>query len=310
MRFYLSLPTFSLRWTAMLLAWSFLSSAVQAQNSLLPLGLSGFNADVIADGTYQDASSVQQSTSGPIDSVNVYYTKGFNPAFPSAGLAAGNTFVSRSNPNTTFLFQPATNNNALLLGDQSSGISSGTLNLIYPGSFTTLGILVTGLDSSNPVSYTLNFADNQAGVQGSFVAPDNFVGAGAVALNGFGRVSRDDGAFDKDAQQHRNPRLYEVDIALSATDAKRRLVSVTFSNLSSRLTSNGVNRKIAIFGISGYSNNVQARLIPMALSGYNQDVIADGGSAARDSTSVAIDGVNAFYALGFNTTVVLSSLPA
>jgi hypothetical protein len=283
------------------------ASSMQAQNAVRPLVLNGYNQDVIAEGVYEDASSVQQTTSTAIDTSFDYYAPKFNPKASNVGLPAGDTFVSASNPNATFLLQAADNNNVLLLTDQSSGVSVGTLTLAYPGSFTALAVLVTGLDSSNPVGYTLNFADAGAPVSGSFVAPDNFSGSGAVARSGFGRVRRS-GGIDSDSHTKNQPRLYEIDIPLSALNAKRQLTSIDFVNRSPGRTSNNLERKIAIFAVSGASS-VQNLLSPIPLTGFTQDVIAEGGNA-RTSTSIALDGVNAFYALGFNPKAANVGLPA
>ena len=160
-----------------------------AQGTLRPLVLSGYNQDVIAEGTYSGPDSVAQSTSATIDTTFDYYARGFDGDFPNAGLPAGNTFVSAANPAAAFLLQPAGNNNVLLLTDQTAGASTVSLTLVYPGRFTTLALLVTGLESSNPVGYTLRFADGGS-TQGSFVAADNFVGAAPIAIAGFGRVHR------------------------------------------------------------------------------------------------------------------------
>ena len=279
----------------------------RAQDAVRPLILTGFNQDVIAEGLYRDPSTVAGTTSGAIDTAYDYYALRFNPAAPGVGLPAGSSFVSFANPNATFLFQAATDNNVLLLTDQQSGVSAGRLQLSYPGSFSALSVLVTGLDSSNPVGYTLRFADGGAPVTGNFVAPDNFTGSGAVALLGFGRVNRQTG-LDNASQAANQPRLFEVDLTLSASDARRQLTGIDFANLSPGPAPNGLERKVAIFAVSGASGP-QNLLGPIAVTGFNQDAIAESGKAKK-TTSIALDGVNAFYSPGFNLKAPAVGLPA
>ncbi|HVT13160.1 MAG TPA: PEP-CTERM sorting domain-containing protein [Fimbriimonadaceae bacterium] len=226
---------------ALLATLALASAFATAQNT--PIAVNGFNFDGIANGADSSAAGVQGSTTGVMDSIYDYFTLGFDPAAPTVGLPT-TSFVSAANAMTTFQLGPADGNNLLLLRQANSGQSSGTLNLVTPGSFTSLALLVTGFNGSQPGSYSLNFSSGIP-TMGAFTATDNFNGSG-YAISGFGRVSRSDGVFDLAGGT--NPRLYEVDITLSPTDQTRTLTSITFTNNE---TSGVTYHNIGVFGVSG-----------------------------------------------------------
>ena len=61
-------------------------------------------------------------------------------------------------------------------------------------------------------------------------------------MAGFGRVSRSTGAFSGDTTN--DPRLYEIDVTLSAANSTRTLQSITFGNTAS-------SGNLAVFDVSG-----------------------------------------------------------
>ena len=136
------MKTFFLAAAALLLA----ALPVWAQTRT-PLTLSGFNQDVIANGTYLTAATVALSTSAQLDtSGNVYYQKGFNPNNTALGLTTGTSFTSASNASTSFQIASATANNVLLLGSNTTG----ALTLASYNSFSSLAFLVTGSTAALP----------------------------------------------------------------------------------------------------------------------------------------------------------------
>ncbi|MHB8636312.1 MAG: PEP-CTERM sorting domain-containing protein [Fimbriimonadaceae bacterium] len=215
--------------------------AASATAGNTPLSLTGYNFDGIADGSGTAAGS----TTGTLDSIYDYFTKGFDAAAPTAGLPT-TSFISAFNASTTFLLAAPSGDNLLWLQQHGSGATSGTLTLAAPATFTTLAFLVTGFNGSQPTGYALNFASGTP-TSGSFTSSDNFNQTG-YAINGFGRVSRSNGVFDSIGST--NPRLYEIDVTLSSTDALRTLDSVTFTNNE---TSGTTFHDVGVFAISGAS---------------------------------------------------------
>ena len=214
-----------------------LTSAPALAQTRTPLTLSGYNQDIIANGTYTAStvgSVTTNSTTTTVDGQgNVYYQRGYNTGNTALGLPTA-AFTSNSNGSTTFQLAAATANNVLLLG----GGTSGTLTLGTAGKFTALAFLVTGFDGSIPSSYTLNFSTGSA-TTGTFTALDNFDNT-PFAIGGFDRARRGTGAFDNNTS---NPRLYEVDLTLASGDIARTLQSITFGNTAA-------SGNLAVFGVS------------------------------------------------------------
>ncbi len=226
-----------------------------AQNT--PIALSGYNFDGIANGSDSSLAGIQGSTTGVLDSIYVYYTLGFDPAATSTGLPTA-SFTSAANPGTTFQLASPAGNNLLWLQQSGSGATSGTLTLVTPRSYATLALLVTGFNGNQPGGYSLNFASGSP-TAGAFTAPDNFNQAG-FAINGFGRVSRLDGIFDLAGGS--NPRLYEVDVNLSAADQARTLNSITFTNNEASGTA---FHDVGVFGVSGQAVPEPASIVALGL---------------------------------------------
>src|SRR5690606_847894 len=115
-------------------AWSASSSFV-AQNAYTPLDVTGFNADVIANGT----GIANVSTTNAVDAVsNSYIAINYSPAVGTVstiGLPVNRTLASGSIPALKFLFQDYGSNNSLRLPAQDE---SGTLTLTQPVKATEL----------------------------------------------------------------------------------------------------------------------------------------------------------------------------
>jgi hypothetical protein len=218
-------------------------SAVFASAQRTPISVSGFNFDGIANGADSSLAGIVGSTTDVLDSIYDYYTLGFNPAAPATGLPTS-PFISVFDPTTTFQLAAPAGNNVLLLRQANSGQTTGTLTLTSPSAFSSLALLVTGFNGGQAGTYSLNFASGLP-TGGSFTAPDNFNQAN-YAINGFGRVSRQNGAFDLAGGT--NPRLYQINVNLSPTDQARTLTSITLSNVE---TSGITFHNIGVFGVSG-----------------------------------------------------------
>jgi len=221
----------------------------------MPVATTGYDFDGIANGgpaSNGDLADIQASTTGTVfdgkagtlDSLYVYFGVGFSAAAPTVGLPQ-DPFTSATGSGTVFGLQDFSSNNVLLLREANSGQSSGTLTLTTPSAYSHLSFLVTGFNGSQPTGYSLNFMSGTP-TMGNFSAPDNFNNSGA-AISGFGRVDRNNnGVFD--FASGTNPRLYEIDVSLSAGDQARSLTSITFTNEESSGTS---FHNVGVFAVSG-----------------------------------------------------------
>ncbi|UOQ98903.1 hypothetical protein MUN81_05285 [Hymenobacter sp. 5317J-9] len=172
--------TFTRLALALALAGPWALQSARAQTTYVPATVTGFNADVIANGS----GAVANSTTASVDRGNATVKWCFaNTSFVSpSGIALANgpalpvngLITSVSTPNLTFQLAPATGNNSLRI----DGIGTGTLTLANPQPCTEVMVLATeGNGSSATKTYTLTFTDGTS--QAAFSSP--LPGTGLVA---------------------------------------------------------------------------------------------------------------------------------
>ena len=219
-----------------------------------PIALSGFTSDVIID-----PSEGVPGTSGFTNGINgagqpgfdgggyVFFGASADPSLPTFGLPASRSFTSAYNSATVFQFAPYTANNGLILGE-GDGIFplSGTLYPDSPNSYSSLAILNGGGNGGVTFSFTLNFAGGSSTTVTGQSSPDWFSG-GNVAISNVGRTNTN--AMPTTTSS--TPELYEDDYTLSAANALKTLVLITFTVPSS----SGATNTLGIMAISGVSNS-------------------------------------------------------
>lgn len=238
-------PTLS-RWrqhlAAALLAGSLgVGGPVFAQN-FVALDVSGFNQDVVAESGDTSVANLQSVTTSGIDTGGmVLYSRAFaqanmvtNPALPDDGRIVAD--------GATYRLQPYDGNNALLL---VSG-ASGTLTLGTPQPVQTLRFVGFSAEAPSDVTVRVNF---EGGSFEESVAhfKDWFFGTPYLA-NGLGRVSRDTGQLEAFADE---PRLYAVDVPVSAANQQRRVLSVAFTVQNNSQAA--IPNRIAVLAVAAIS---------------------------------------------------------
>jgi gliding motility-associated-like protein len=223
-----------------------LRPAAAQQTVYVPAAVTGYTADVIANGTGTVASSTTNTVDRGIPSVRWCFA---NTTFP--GLAAGPALPANglinsiSTQGLTFQMAPATGNNSLRI----DGAGSGTLTLTTPQSCSEVMVLATeGNGSSAPKSFVVAFTDGTSQVFPNIVVPDWFGGTITPAILVGSRVSYVDNSVDI---QTTNPRLYEVRLSLAIANYNKSVQSVTVSKTSTDPVLN-------VMGISLGSNCLSA----------------------------------------------------
>lgn len=157
-----------------------------------PIPVSGFNHDVVADGT---GSSALSTTTKEMDALGisnyVFCTKEFADAnsFTPSGTYGLPTDGLLSSQNRSFQLAPFEDKNALyLLTDES-----GTLSLTNPARFTNVSLLALATEGSATINVTFNFSDGTNQLISKNV-PDWF-NPSTSPFSGYGRVKRVDGPF-------------------------------------------------------------------------------------------------------------------
>jgi hypothetical protein len=203
--------------------------AVMAATNMAPVAVTGFNRDVVVENT---------ASGPPFTSVAMEFNAGEGTAYYQSGLAGhifglpvSGLFIN-GNDATTFQFQPYTTNNALVLSSDTA-ITSGTLTLTPPATFSKIAILANSGngDSIGSAAVTLNFLDGTAFVT-NYYAPDwffnNSTASYTVALQGVERLNLFSGVVDGAPAE---PRFYQTTLPLSQWlgTSNRPISSITFN---------------------------------------------------------------------------------
>ncbi|HZI33491.1 MAG TPA: hypothetical protein VFF11_14215, partial [Candidatus Binatia bacterium] len=263
----------------LVLAMLLISGAIhslQAVGNMTPIAVTGWNVDVV----------VEQTASGPpftgvASEVNpgegkAYYQTGL-PQY-AWGMPPSGAFVSFVGDNTVFQFQPYTARNALVLSSDT-GLTSGTLTLVTPATYSSLAILANSANGTNQTgTVTLHFNDGSSAVT-TFYAPDWIGGTANVAWFGPGRINL---ATGEDTDGLVNPRFYQTTINLTALPGvtNKPLAGITFDKTSSAAT--------AIYAVSGLlADGTPPVAAPISVTGFNRDLVVENTAAGPPFTSFA-----------------------
>ncbi|WP_411812079.1 GEVED domain-containing protein [Chryseobacterium scophthalmum] len=219
-----------------------------------PVAVSGFTQDVIANGV----GNASSSTTASVDAVDyAYVSKDFKATATSPALTYGlpisGQFMSvvGTTPGLTYQLASYNSSNALKLNAVSD---SGTLTFNTPTAAFNLYFLATGGSGSGVVSAVVNFTDgtNQTFTSlsvGDWYDQTNF------AIQGIGRIKITTNALEDGGGT--NPRIYQIPLAISATNQSKTVQNITFSKTSG-------TGFINIFGVS--ANRFTTCLAPTAVT--------------------------------------------
>lgn len=219
-----------------------------------PVAVSGFTQDVIANGV----GNASSSTTASVDAVDyAYVAKDFQATATSPaltyGLPVSGQFMSvvGTTPGLTYQLASYNSSNALKLNAVSD---SGTLTFNTPTAAFNLYFLATGGSGSGVVSAVVNFTDgtNQTFTSlsvGDWYDQTNF------AIQGIGRIKITTNALEDGGGT--NPRIYQIPLAISATNQSKTIQNITFSKTSG-------TGFINIFGVS--ANRFTTCLAPTAVT--------------------------------------------
>jgi gliding motility-associated-like protein len=230
---------------AIILLLLLFSLTVRAQH--VPVVVTGFNHDVVAEGTGNSALTTTTKEMDALSPSNFVMctqqfatANGFTPA-GTYGLPDNGSFSSGSR---NYQLAGYSANNALYLFTSETG----TLTLLSPYNYSNISIVASGTEGAATISIVFNFSDGTTLNPGNQVFEDWFNGTTGIVLQGFGRVKRVTGPFT--AAQYggapTNPRLYSKEFALPCN---KTLTSISFANISAA----GVTQsnRAFIYAISG-----------------------------------------------------------
>jgi len=217
------------------------------------IGLTGFNEDVVANGTNIAPASV---TSQAYDdgNGNIFYADGYtnasNVAETPGGLPTGGNFASTQSATRLYQLASYSANNALLLRSSTAttygGAVSGTLSFQsqYQGTYNTLYVLASTGSGTGTVNYTINFADATTATGSLTFADWYLVGANSQSAIKLKRIARTTGVYDTRYDFN----LFELPITIAGSNQGKVINSIGFT------WANAGAARINIMAVTGYTS--------------------------------------------------------
>lgn len=235
--------TFTKLFSKVILPAVLVLSFFEVKATFTPVPLTGFNADVVANGIGLPTTSTTAAFDNTVYCLPApnYQASATGP-LPPQSMPANNIIASSATSGINYQLAPYTGNNSLRL----TGSGSGTLVFGTPGLIGNIYVLggsgdagTTGCDATITVTFTDNSTQAFTGVN----FPDWFTNTTGVATNGLGRVNRTTGVLD--ASNLTNPHLFERKLTLSLANYSKQIASITVLK-----TSGATNSKLNIFAVN------------------------------------------------------------
>ncbi|WP_460502935.1 hypothetical protein, partial [Hymenobacter agri] len=213
------------------LAWVLgLGISYQAQAGFTPVAVTGFTADIVANGT----GTVMSSTTADMDGGGVNSRFAFvapnfvNPAgaSPTSALPATGLINSAVTAGLSFQLASYSANNSLRLPPAATG--AGTLTLATPQSAGDVYLLGASGNGASTMTATVNFSDGTTQAFTGITVGDWFGGT-PFAIQGISRVNYDNDNIENSTT---DPRLYQYRLALLPANYSKTIQSITVAKTS------------------------------------------------------------------------------
>jgi hypothetical protein len=204
-----------------------------------PVALTGFNADVIANGIGAASSSASQFDTGGYGLVSSDFKAVSTNAAPTYALPITGIVNSAANPGIKYQMANYAANNSLRL----TGTQSGTLTLGTGSSAKRISILTSSGNGASTFTAQVNFSDGTNQQFTGNTVTDWYGSNYAIAA--IGRVLLSSGALEGTATQ---PGLYDVVLNISSANQSKTITSVIFTKTDANTSS------LNVFGLSLNSN--------------------------------------------------------
>ncbi|MDO7851693.1 fibronectin type III domain-containing protein [Hymenobacter convexus] len=283
----------------------------EVQAAPVPVAVTGYTADVVADGT----GAATARTTADFDGASyALMTVGYtNPAgaTSTSGLPASGLITSAATSGLTFQLAAYTANNSLRLNTTGG---TGTLTVTTPRTAGDVYVLASSGSGVSTMVVTVTFTDGTTQVFPATTVADWYGGTGA-AIIGLGRVSVADNTITNNTS---DPRLYEFRYTLSAANLSKQVQSVGFSKTSTTGVLNVMGISVnpvcssaptAGTAVASATNTCASAAIVLSLTGtstdgglsYQWQASTNGGTTYTDITGAT----SATYTVSGQTTTTL-----
>lgn len=301
-------------YTQVLAAALLLLCSVRALATYTPVSLTGFKADVVANGIGLPTTSTTLAYDSASATANYVliaqdYQATSASALPTYYLPLNGTINSLITSGLSYQLAPYSGNNSLRLVGTSTTTASGTLTFPLPnnliGDVYILGSTGSGTATA---SATITFSDNTTQSGGTFVFSDWFY-ATPYAAGGFGRASRSSGTIDASSGPGGNPRFYEWKIPITISNYTKTIKSITITRTTGSSTSSVLN--IMAVTVDHQSclppQNLSSSSVTMTTANFNWTAISGATgyeyaitTSATPPASGTPVSTNAYNATGLN----------
>lgn len=252
--------------------------AVSAQTNQPLTVTSGYNADVIANGT----AAASASTTTSVDNANYAFMSTDFRAYSGAttysnALPASGLLTAQANSAITFQMADLTGNNCLRLPESTD---TGTLEFSNQLPATKLYVMATGGSGEVTITTVVNFTDGTSQTVTGGIIPDWYYSTILpVVKQGIGRVSRTDNGIQNDFNE---PRIYMYTIDVATANQTKYVSSVQFTKTS---TDEGV---LNVFGVTALQTVIPCT-VPDAPTADSQS-FCSATTASQLTAAGAVEG--------------------
>lgn len=233
------------KYVALMLTLLLLGS-IQTKAQYITVPVTGFTADVIANG-----NTFPASVTADVDSLSYYFLDSSFTALGSpnyGALPTSGTIHSAATPGLVFQLASASANNSLRL---SAGKPTGALRFTTPAAASTVYVLATSGNLASTLNVNVVFTDSTSQAFNSQTVSDWFDGAN-YAIWGVGRVvgriTPPQLDSDPGTVNNHDPRIYQLALSLSSANYNKPIAYISFTKIST--TPSDVHSIAHLMGIS------------------------------------------------------------
>ncbi|HEV8543144.1 MAG TPA: TIGR03118 family protein [Verrucomicrobiae bacterium] len=207
---------------------------------------------------------------------NTWYEIGVDTAAPTSGIKVG--FVTgQSDPQSTYLFQAATEFNALML---DASLKTGTLEFETPVAVNALSLAGASGNGAGTVTLSLHFADGTSTNLTNKVAVGDWFNNTNIVQTTAGRIDVVANSYNSvgGALATANPRVLANNLILPADVAGKQIASIDLA------WTGGATTHTMIFAVSGDTNNSgHFSPIPLTPDSFDEDIIVGVAEATSNA---------------------------